>query len=78
MRALLLPAQLMSVADENADGLVDYSEFVPIALGVLEASASWANPSVSMRATSRRVAAAPCSLCKEEVRPRARGAGCRG
>ena len=29
--------QLLSLADENADGLVDYAEFVPVALGVLEA-----------------------------------------
>ena len=27
----------MSLADENSDGLVDYAEFVPVALGVLEA-----------------------------------------
>ena len=27
----------MSLADENSDGFVDYAEFVPIALGVLEA-----------------------------------------
>jgi hypothetical protein len=26
----------MSMADENADGLVDYAEFVPLAVGVLE------------------------------------------